>query len=171
MAPSVDVVLQRAHALRRHFAVGLGSMFAGRQDSCVHLRLADFGVGDTHMWLRVTEKGKRGLALRRVIRIPLDAPPSDGHPSILPELAALARRYLAARRRAYASAGGAQSEWLFQLPRERRPTTRSMESWVADLLSHLHVVAPDGFVYQGHSIRSGAVSAMAALGIPRHLYV
>ena len=49
--------------------------------------------------------------------------------------------------------------------------TRSMEGWIAGLLQTLRIQAPPGFVYLGHSIRSGSASAMAAIGVPRHLYV
>ena len=54
-------------------SVVLGSLFAGRTDTTVHLRAEDFGVTADFLWLRLTEKGKRGLALRRVIRLPIDA--------------------------------------------------------------------------------------------------
>ena len=33
------------------------------------------------------------------------------------------------------------------------------------------VSAPPGFAYQGHSLRSMAASAMAAIGVERHVYV
>ena len=33
------------------------------------------------------------------------------------------------------------------------------------------VQAPPGFAYLGHSIRSMAASAMAAIGVPRHVYI
>ena len=49
------------------------------------------------IWLRLSEKMKRGQALRRVVRLPLAAPPVQGHPSALPALASLGRAYLAAR--------------------------------------------------------------------------
>ncbi len=153
-------------------SVVLGSLFAGRTDTTVHLRAEDFGVTADFLWLRLTEKGKRGLALRRVIRLPIDAElVCEGERSALPRVAQLARAYLEARREAHAAAQRPLSEYLFQLPGERRPTTTSMAAWLERLLERLQVRAPPSFAYLPHSIRSGTASAMAAIGIPRHIYV
>ena len=58
-------------------------------------------------------------------------------------------------------------EFMFQLPGERRPTTRTMSGWVERALQCADIVAPPGFAYQGHSIRSLGASGMAAIGVPR----
>ena len=42
-----------------------------------------------------------------------------------------------------------------------------MELWVHDTLAAMGVSAPAGFAYLGHSLRSGASSAMEAIGISR----
>jgi hypothetical protein len=156
---------------RESLGVELAALFGGRQDSCVHLLTADFGVDAAFIWLRLSEKGKRNTVVRRVVRLPLAQPPCHGHASALPRIAAAARRYLDARAALCAASGVAEPEWLLQLPSEARPTTRSMEGWLERALARCGVTAPVGFAYQGHSIRSGAVSAEAAIGVERHLYI
>ena len=159
--------------LRESFSVMLAYLFAGRQDSAVALRSPDFGIDQAgrFFWLRLTEKGKRRLRVRRVVRLPLDQRPVHGHESALPRVAALAARYLASRVAACAEAGAAVPEFLLQLPGEARPTTPAMSRWLAAALARTGAEAPQGFAYLGHSLRAGAVSAMAAIGVPRHLYV
>ena len=159
--------------LRESFSVVLAYLFAGRQDSAVALRSLDFGIDQAgrFFWLRLTEKGKRRLRVRRVVRLPLDQRPVQGHESALPRVAALAARYLAGRVAACAEAGTALPEFLLQLPGETRPTTPAMSRWLAAALARTGAEAPQGFAYLGHSLRAGAVSAMAAIGVPRHLYV
>ena len=147
------------------FGLSLTSLFAGRQDSGVHLRSCDFGVDATHMWLRLTEKGRKGMVLRRVLRIAL-----SGARSAPQRVAALASAYLEARTRSLRS-GQSEPEFLLQLPGESRPVTRHMEQWLSSSLDAAGVSAPDGFAYQGHSIRSMGASAMAAISVPRHVYV
>ena len=151
--------------------MSLGSLFSGRSDSTVHLRAADFRVSEDFIWLRLTEKGKRHTAIRRVVRLPLRSAPVEGCASALPRVALLARRFLLARRLAWQHARLPEPEWLFQLPAEARPTTRSMESWFRAVMHRLDISAPDGFVYLAHSIRSGAASAESAIGVPRPIYV
>ena len=154
--------------LREDTAIALGSIFAGRQDSCVSLRSSDVGVDDMYIWLRLTEKGKRGQSVRRVVRLPIAARATHGHASALPRIAALLKGYRAARERA---GSATEPEWFFQLPAERtRPTTRSMEGWLKNALERVHVRAPAGFAYLGHSIRSMGASSMAAIGVEPHLY-
>ena len=152
--------------LRRALAVLLAALFCGRQDSAVHLRSCDFDVDRTggFIWLRLTEKGKKHMVTRRVVRLPLSQSSVRGHPSVVPRVAALAERYLAARRAAQTSPA---PEFLLQLPGEPRPTTRHMEGWLDSLLADLRIRAPPGFVYQGHSIRSMGASAMSAIGVDR----
>ena len=58
----------------------------------------------------------------------------------------------------------------FQLRGEVRPTTRSMEGWLASSLRSIGVAAPEGFAYQGHSLRSMGASCMVAIGVPRPIY-
>jgi integrase len=152
--------------LREGCAVSLTALFAGRQDSAVHLRSADLSVSSSEMWLRLTEKGKRQLSVRRIVRLPLDQPPVRGIASALPRVAALLRRYLALR-----AASGAAPEFAFQLPGEARPTTSTMEGWFDRCCRRSHIAAPPGFRYMGHSLRSLGASAMAAIGVPRHVYV
>lgn len=153
--------------LREYAALTLTSLFSGRQDSSVHLTSSDLRVTDTEIWLRLTEKGKRHQRVRRIVRLPLDQPPVHGVASALPRVAALLRRYLALR----AAAAPDLPAFAFQLPGEARPTTQTMEGWLAAALLRCGISAPPGFAYQGHSIRSMGTSAMAALGVPRHIYV
>jgi hypothetical protein len=153
--------------LRGSAAIALTSIFAGRQDSAVHLRTQDFGFDQQFIWLRLTEKGKKHHVVRRIVRLPLSQRAVAGHPSALPRVAALLRRYCDARTAAVG--GGEVPEFLFQLPGESRPTTRHMEGWLAAALQRLQVTAPEGFAYQGHSLRSMGASSMAAIGVDRHL--
>ena len=46
-----------------------------------------------------------------------------------------------------------------------------MEGWLSSALHRSGISAPAGFAYQGHSLRSLGASAMAAIGVPRHIYV
>ena len=46
-----------------------------------------------------------------------------------------------------------------------------MEGWLSEELRAAAVQAPQGFAYQGHSLRSGGTSAMAAIGVERHIYI
>mmetsp|Transcript_19772 Transcript_19772/g.49359 ORF Transcript_19772/g.49359 Transcript_19772/m.49359 type:complete len:269 (-) Transcript_19772:235-1041(-) len=159
-----------AHMLRGAYAVCLSFLFFGRQDSCVALRIHDRGVSPEAIWLRLTEKMRKAAALRRVIKLPLSAPPVRGHLSLLPEVAALGRRYLdAVGRLSRQSATGEQRAYLFQLPGETPPRTADMSSWLHTQLSMVGVRAPPGFSYLGHSIRSGASSAAEAIGVSRFL--
>ena len=153
--------------LRRGLAVLLAALFCGRQDSAVHLRTCDFDVDrdGSFIWLRLAEKGKKHLVTRRVVRLPLSQQSVRGHTSLLPRVAALAERYLAAREAV--SAGHMVPEFLLQLPGEPRPTTRHMEGWLDSVLADLRIRAPPGFVYQGHSIRSMGASCMSAIGVDR----
>ena len=57
--------------LRDYTALALTALFAGRQDTSVHLRSEDVGFANDELWLRLSEKGKRQQAVRRVIRLPL----------------------------------------------------------------------------------------------------
>jgi hypothetical protein len=164
LSPDGDILTLRASC-----CLALCSLFVGRQDSAVHLRVGDIGIEVDAIWLRLEEKGKRHTAVRRVIRLPLSQQSVQGHPSILPRVAALLRRYLAARTLRVSS--GTQPEFFFQLPGETRPTTTTMSRWLQTALSRVGVSAPAGFAYQGHSIRSGGASAMSAIAIPRHLTV
>lgn len=153
--------------VRRTFGIALTSLFAGRQDSGVHLRTQDFGVDSRCIWLRLTEKGKKGTVVRRVLHLDFSAAGGD---SALPRVAALGERYLGLRRHLL-RAGQSEPEFLLQLAGETRPTTRHMEQWFAQELEAAGVRAPPGFAYLGHSIRSMGASAMAAIGVPRHTYV
>jgi hypothetical protein len=153
----------------KSLAVGLAALFAGRQDSAVHLRTGDFGADDECMWLRLTEKGKRNTVIRRIVRLPLVQQSVQGHASALPRIATLARRFIKARTSALGSAPA--PEFLLQLPGEPRPLTRHMSAWLQSALQRCGISAPAGFAYQGHSIRSGGASAMAAIGVERHLFI
>ena len=163
--------LQRLGRLRRALALTLASLFCGRQDSAVHLRTGDFGVDDDFIWLRLTEKMRRRLRWRRVVRLPLAQQPVRGQASALPRVAALARVYLCARLDFCSATGAAEPEFLFQLPGEPRPLTRHMSAWLSAALDDVGVVAQPGFAYLGHSLRSEGASCMAAIGVDRHLIV
>lgn len=151
-----------AEWLRRCYATVLAFVFMGRQDSCVRLATVDHGIGDDFIWLRLTEKTKRGQALRRIVRLPLSAPAVSGHASALPRLAQLGAAYIEARKRL-----GGSHAWFFQLPGEPAPTTRHMESWTTTSFADVGAVAPPGFVYLGHSLRSGGSSVAEAISVPR----
>ena len=99
--------------------------------------------------------------------LPLRPSSVAGHESVLPRLGALLRRYFRLRR----ALGGSEPPFAFQLPGEVRPTTRSMETWLEQALRQAGITAPEGFAYQGHSLRSLGTSAMAAIGVPRHIYI
>mmetsp|Transcript_44414 Transcript_44414/g.101821 ORF Transcript_44414/g.101821 Transcript_44414/m.101821 type:complete len:765 (-) Transcript_44414:36-2330(-) len=159
-----------AHLLRGAYAVCLSFLFFGRQDSCVALRILDHGIQHDAIWLRLTEKMRKAAALRRIVRIPLSAPPVKGHASFLPEVAALGRMYLsAAHRLERTCTTREQRAYLFQLPGEPPPRTADMSSWLHTQLRMVDVRAPPGFSYLGHSIRSGASSAAEAIGVSRFL--
>ena len=159
--------VEQLRAVRASLGISLTSLFAGRQDSGVHLRTRDFGADDRFIWLRLTEKGKKGHVVRRILHLDLAA---AGAASALPRVAALGRYYLDLRRSLLRD-GQAEPEFLLQLQGEPRPTTRHMEQWFAAELAAAGVQAPPGFAYLGHSIRSMAASAMAAIGVPRHVYI
>ena len=163
---SADYDLRR---LRRALAISLASLFLGRQDSAVHLRSCDFGVDGAFIWLRLTEKGKKRFVTRRVVRLPLSQQPVHGHISVLPRVAALARRFLTARR--LACGAEPEPEFMLQLLGEPRPLTRHMEGWFDSALADLGIAAPLGFAYRGHSIRSMGASCMEAIGISRIITV
>ena len=158
---------EQLHAVRRAFGLLLTALFAGRQDSGVHLRTEDFGFDEDHIWLRLTEKGKKGMVVRRVLKLHVSR---AGGTSAVPRVRALGASYLAARSRSL-RVGQSEPEFLLQLPGERRPVTRDMESWLAFELRAAGISAPAGFAYQGHSIRSMAASAMAAIGVSRPTYI
>ena len=150
----------------------MGALFGGRSDSTVHLRTEDCGVSPSHVWLRLADKGKRGQNWRRVIRLSRRRATGSAGPSLVDRVATLLDRYVRARKASMASSSAPNPEFLFQLPAEpRRPLTRSMGAWLAASLDRVGIAAPPGFAYLGHSIRSMAVSAMAAIGVPRHVYI
>jgi len=74
---------------------------------------------------RLSEKGKKHLVTRRVVRLPLSQQSVHGHASLVPRVAALAERYLATREAAHSaqrvSAGHGVPEFLLQLPGEPPP--------------------------------------------------
>ena len=118
---------EQLHAVRRAFGLLLTALFAGRQDSGVHLRTEDFGFDEDHIWLRLTEKGKKGMVVRRVLKLHVSR---AGGTSAIPRVRALGASYLAARSRSL-RVGQSEPEFLLQLPGERRPVTSDMESWLA----------------------------------------
>jgi len=152
-----------AERLRARYALVLTFIFLGRQDSCVSLLDRDHGIDDQWIWLRLTEKHKRGWAYRRVVRLPLTASPVQGHTSRLRDVARLGMAYVAAR--TALTGGGKAPPYLFQLPREQKPRTARMSAWVATVLGAVGVRAPPGFAYLGHSLRSGGASAAEAIGV------
>ena len=158
---------QSVATLRESVAIVFGALFGGRGDTTVHLATADFGIDDAgrYMWFRLTEKGKKGRALRRILRLPIQQTATHGHESILPRVAALAQMYTDARTALCARHRTATPEWLFQLPGERRPTTTTMAGWLKRQLDHHSIRAPPGFAYLGHSIRALGASGMFAIGI------
>ena len=158
-----------AERLRARYALVLTFLFLGRQDTSVSLLSVDHGVDAAHIWLRITEKMKRGWAYRRVMRLPTSNPPAHGHASRLPDVARLGAAYTSARA-ALAQAqnggkGGEVPDYFFQLPGEQPPRTAAMSAWVATALDAVNVRAPPGFAYLGHSLRSGGASAAEAIGV------
>ena len=148
------------HRLREHFAVVLAYLylFMGRQDSTTLLAASDFGIDHQFLWLRLTEKQRKHLGHRRIVRIPVAPPPSRGVTSAIPRVVALARRFLRSKQEV--------TPFLFQLGEEGPPTTVHMSAWVARTLAAYGIVAPQGFAYLGHSLRSGASSAIEAIRVP-----
>ena len=153
--------------LREYAALALTALFAGRQDSSVHLRSGDIGIESSELWLRLSEKGKRQQSVRRIVRLPLSPSSVDGHSSALPRVGELLARYFALR----ALVSPQPPEFAFQLPGEQRPTTACMERWLDHALTRCRIRPPPGFAYLGHSLRSLGASAMAAIGVPRHIYI
>jgi len=151
---------QHASWLRDRYALCLAFVFMARQDSCISLHTSDHGFTNSHLWLRIAEKMRKRGVFRRVIRLPLLSPPVHGHASALPHLAQLGKLYVLARD----SLGPAPMRF-FQLPQEPVPTASLMSSWVARVLDAHSIVAPSGFAYLGHSLRSGGASAAEAIGV------
>jgi hypothetical protein len=81
----------------------------------------------------------------------------------VPCVASVGQAYIAAKD----ALGGRPIPWFFQLPGEGKPITRSMSGWVASTLADVGAVAPPGFAYLGHSLRSGVSSAAEAIKAPR----
>ena len=159
-----------ARWLRQRYSLVLGFVFCGRQDTCTALLTEDHGIDfeGGFIWLRLTEKMRRRHAVRRVVRLPLSAPSCRGVASALPRLARLGAAYIAARA-SLAGDGRPLPAHFFQLPGEPvRPLTRHMSTWVGWVLDGLSVRAPEGFAYQGHSLRSGGSSAAEAIGVSRY---
>jgi len=111
---------------------------------------------------------------RAFVRLPLSPLTTHGRASVLPRVGALLRRYFRLR----AHVAPEPPEFAFQLPGEVRPTTASEERWLHDALRRCDISAPPGvrvptpgFAYRGHSMRSLGASAMAAIGMPRHVYI
>ena len=148
--------------LREAAAIALAALFLGRQDSAVHLRTEDIGLEPYHIWLRLTEKGRKHKSWRRIVKLPLDQPPVRGVASVLPRVAALLHRVRDEK--------GEEQEFFFQLPGEPRPLTRHMEGWVANALARVHVQAPPGFAYLGHSLRSMGASVCVAIDVERIIW-
>ena len=157
-----------AEWLRARYELVLAFVFFARQDSCVSLAARDHDIDGEFLWLRITEKMKRGWAFRRVIRIPLDSEPSNGVASAIPRLAELGKAYMCARE-ALVSASQIDPPYFFQLPGEPKPASRHMATRVAHTLAAHGVRAPEGFAYLGHSLRSGGSSAAEAIGVSRYL--
>ncbi|KAL1522545.1 hypothetical protein AB1Y20_017531 [Prymnesium parvum] len=137
----------------------------GRQDSCISLLRADHGITDDYLWLRITEKMKRGWAFRRIVRIPRVTAPACGHASVVDTVASVGQAFVAARD---ALPHAAKCTHFFQLPGERPPRTADMSTWLAKTLQDLDVRAPPGFAYLGHSLRSGASSAAEAIRVSKY---
>lgn len=91
-------------------------------------------ITDAHIWLRLTEKTKRGWAYRRVVRLPMAARSHRGVSSALPVLAQLGRLYLEARTALAPPRQAAAVQWVFQLPGERYPVVWCMSTWVQTVM-------------------------------------
>jgi len=154
-----------AEHLRARYALLLTYLFMGRQDSCISLLRADHGITDDYLWLRITEKMKRGWAFRRIVRIPRVTAPACSHASVVDTVASVGQAFVAARD---ALPHAAKCTHFFQLPGERPPRTADMSTWLAKTLQDLDVRAPPGFAYLGHSLRSGASSAAEAIRVSKY---
>jgi len=151
--------------LRNRYALLLAYLFMGRQDSCVSLLRLDHGSTPDFLWLRLTEKMKRGWAFRRIVRIPRTSAPAGGHDSVVDAVAGVGEAFVRARD----ALGNADScTHFFQLPGERPPRSSDTSAWLASALRELGVQAPPGFAYLGHSLRSGASSAAEAIHVSRY---
>ena len=127
--------------IRLRYELVLAFVFFARQDSCVSLLSSDHGIDESFLWLRLTEKMKRGWAFRRVLRIPLRAHPCEGVASAIPKLAQLGRAFVRARD-ALAPTDSQSPPFLFQLPGEPKPTTKHMATRVANTLAYHGITPP-----------------------------
>ena len=99
------------------------------------------------------EKGKKGKARSRVITMPFGAVPG------LDELLSKWESYKGGGVKATAS--------YYALPGERSkawPSTQ-IDVWAREVFSQLGVQPPPGELWSGHSLRKGAASASAAIGV------
>jgi hypothetical protein len=79
---------------------------------------------------------------------------------------ALLRRFLALRETAWQTAGKPAPAALWQMPWDAaQPVASAVGVWLAALLAILHITAPPGVKYTGHSLRGGAASAALAAGV------
>ena len=81
------------------------------------------------------------------------------------DLCELLERFIAAR-------GGAPpgaAFWALSGEDPSRWTSATQSAWLQQVLSHLGAQPPAGFKWTGHSLRKGAASAAAAVGVPLHV--
>jgi hypothetical protein len=79
---------------------------------------------------------------------------------------ALLRRFLALRDAEWLAVGKPTPAALWQMPGDAAPPMASaVGEWLASLLTILHITAPPGVKYTGHSLRGGAASAALAAGV------
>jgi hypothetical protein len=64
-------------------------------------------------------------------------------------------------------AGDPARKYYFALPGESTTTWKAThgDDWLQQLLTAAKIKAPDGFKYTSHSLRSGAATAMHAIGV------
>lgn len=158
-----------ASLFRALLYVGFGFQLMARADTDAHLAIQDLVlIPQRHgaVWRIVLrhEKGRRRNAVRRTLDLPRSGIPA--------ELSLALDSWTFIRLRAWAAAGvppprpdSARSFWRLPGDALSRSSSDLCNGWLSTTLAHLGVSAPPGFVYNSHSLRSGAASAAAALGV------
>jgi hypothetical protein len=114
-----------------------------------HVRRSEGGL---HIALE-SEKGKATRARSRTITLP---------PGSVPVLERLLAKWEAFR----GDADGGSSYYLLPGERQRGAfAARMVDEWLRQILAHLGVEPPAGELWSGHSLRKGAASASAAIGV------
>jgi hypothetical protein len=146
-------LLQR---FRAACAVVFAFVFGYRGASGAGVRACDVRRSDAGITLSLArEKGKAAQRWARSITVP---------PGAVPGLEELLYKWEEVRGDA---SGETASYFAFDFETEARSgfTSRALDTWLQLILSELNLRPPDGEAWSGHSLRKGAASGMAALGV------